>query len=58
MVKASINVYKSACIKNVFADTCTHICEIRLMFKGKENGKIRMKVSVIEILYNCSMCMH
>ena len=26
--------------------------------KGKENGKIRMKVSVIDILYYCSMCMH
>ena len=25
--------------------------------KGKENGKIRMKVSVIDILYYCSMCM-
>ena len=27
------------------------------LFKGKENGKIRMKVSVIDILYYCSMCM-
>ena len=28
-----------------------------LSIKGKENGKIRMKVSVIDILYYCSMCM-
>ena len=26
--------------------------------KGKENGKIRMKVSVIDILFYCSMCMY
>ena len=29
-----------------------------VFIKGKENGKIRMKVSVIDILYYCSMCMY
>ena len=33
-------------------------CTLNLWLKGKENGKIRMKVSVIDIIYYCSMCMH
>ena len=32
--------------------------DILINIKGKENGKIRMKVSVIDILHYCSMCMY